>query len=79
MAAELNIKRESLRLLVIKDLKMRSIKRHTDHYLKSKLRQLTLARCKAFKRRLAKLNRDNVQYSDEKIFSIGQSGNSQND
>ena len=78
MAAELNVKRESLRRLVVKDLKMHSFKRRTVHHLNPKLRQVRLARCKALKRRLAKLNRCNVLYSDEKVFTIEQSSNSQN-
>jgi hypothetical protein len=64
MAAELDVNRESVRLLVVKDLTMRSFKRRTVRHLNSKLRQVRLARCKALKRRLANLNRDNVLYSD---------------
>jgi hypothetical protein len=79
MAAELDVNRESIRCLIRKDLGLFPFKRHRVHHLNASIRGKRLIRSKALLRRLAKINAENVLWSDEKLFNIEESTNRQND
>jgi hypothetical protein len=79
MTAELDVNRESIRCLIRKDLGLFPFKRHRVHHLNASIRDKRLIRSKALLRRLAKINAENVLWSDEKLFTIEESTNRQND
>lgn len=79
MVTKLKVGRESLRLLVTNDLKLSSYKRQKVHYLNKSIRKKRVIRCRALKRRHAPLHGENVLFSNEKIFTIEQATNVQND
>ena len=79
MAIELGTNRESLRKLVHEDLGLKSLKRKTVHHLTPTLRRKRLVRCKGLLRRLAPRDMDKVLLSDEKLFTVEEVNNRQND
>ena len=79
MAIELGTNSESLRKLVHEDLGLKSLKRKTVHHLTPTLRRKRLVRCKGLLRRLAPRDMDKVLFSDEKLFTVEEVNNRQND
>ncbi|KAI6653971.1 MhmaT1 transposase [Oopsacas minuta] len=79
MAKELEINRESLRKLVHQDLGLKSLKRKTVHHLTPSIRQKRLERCKGFLRRLGTQDFEKILFSDEKLFTVEEATNRQND
>ncbi|KAI6646234.1 MhmaT1 transposase [Oopsacas minuta] len=79
MAREYPVNRETLRKMIHEDLGLKSLKRQTVHHLTPTLRIKRLERCKKLLRRL--INEDSVQilFSDEKIFTVDEATNRQND
>ena len=79
MATELGKNCESLRKLVHEDLELKSLKRKIVHQLTPALRRKRLVRCKGLLRRIAPQDLDKVLFSDEKLFTVGEVNNRQND
>ena len=79
MARELKVSKESLRKLVRSDLGLKSLKRRTGHHLTPAIREKRLKRCRGLLRRLAQIPDDKILFSDEKLFTVEESFNRQND
>ena len=79
MARELKVGRESLRKLVRSDLGLKSLKRRTGHHLTPAILEKRLKRCRGLLRRLAQIPDDKILFSDEKLFTVEESSNRQND
>ena len=65
--------------MVRNDLGLKSLKRHAVHHLTPALRQKRFQRSKKLLARLAVGPENNIQFSDEKIFTVEEAHNSQND
>ncbi len=79
MAKDLDISEGSVRNIVKKKLKLKSLKLQKGQHLNDRIRQVRKQRCLALKRRLGAQGHLKVIFSDEKIFTIEQSRNIQND
>ena len=79
MARDFSVSHESVRKVVRNDLGLKSLKRHTVHHLTPALRQKRFQRSKKLLARLAVGAENNILFSDEKIFTIEEAHNSQND
>ncbi|KAI6658776.1 MhmaT1 transposase [Oopsacas minuta] len=79
LLSELKISRTSVHKIVKSSLGLSSYKRRKVHYLSTAIRQKLLLRSKKLLSRLAEHGYHNVLYSDEKLFTIEEASNSQND
>ncbi|KAI6658827.1 MhmaT1 transposase [Oopsacas minuta] len=79
MAKELEIKRESLRKLIHQDLGLKSLKRKTVHHLTPSICQKGLERWKGLLQRLGTEDFEKIIFSDEKLFTVEEATNRQND
>ena len=79
MASELGVSRTSVHKIVNRSLGLSSYKRRKVHYLTDTMKQKRLIRSRGLLLRLAERGIDNVLFSDEKLFTIEEASNSQND
>lgn len=79
MAAELKVSRESVRRVVKRDLGLSPLKLRSIHSLTNASKEKRLKRSRALIRRLAAHGLDSVVFTDEKIFTVEQAFNRQND
>ena len=79
MAVELKVSRGSLQNLVRNDLGLRSFKRKKVHFLSKQIREKRKSRSKILLNRLANQGLERVVFSDEKLFTIEEATNTQND
>ena len=79
MAKELKISRGSLQNIVKKDLGLSSYKRRKVHFLTKSMKVKRLSRSKCLLSRFATHGLDQVLFSDEKLFTIEEVSDSQND
>lgn len=79
MAASLGMARETVRKIIRKKLQMYPYKLQKSHILTDKMKSTRLRRCKSLLRRLANGRHMSVVWSDEKLFTVEESVNKQND
>ena len=79
MAREFSVNHETMRKLVVEDLGLKSFKRKKVHHLNPSIRTKRLVRSKALLQRFAPGAQDQILFSDEKIFTIEEAWNRQND
>ena len=79
MALELKVSRCSIAKVVKRDLEMRSFKRKRVHFLTPLVKKKMMASCKGVLGWYAVENLDRILFSDEKIFTVQQASNRQND
>ena len=79
MAAELGVGRESLRRVVTRDLGLSSLKRKTVHSMTQASKKKRLDRSRALLERFTLYGLDKVLFSDEKLFTVEEIHNHQND
>ena len=79
MAKDMGVNRESLRKVVREDLGLKSLKRKTAHHLTPTLRQKQVEICKGLLQRLASDDVNKIPFSDEKLFTVEEATNRQND
>ena len=79
MASELKVSHGSMQNLVKNDLHLKSCKRRTVHFLSEKIVKKRLARSKDILTRLATQPLDKIIFSDEKLFTIEEATNKQNE
>ena len=79
MAKDLGVNRESSRKVAREDLGLKSLKRKTGHHLTPTLRQKRVERCKGILRRLASDDVNKILFSDEKLLTVEEATNRQND
>lgn len=79
LALQVGMSTRSMSRLLKNDLHMRAYKRHTAHYLNQRLKKIRLERCKRLLRKHANDRGKNILFTDEKIFTIEESYNQQND
>ena len=79
MALDLKISDFSIRKVVRTDLRMRSYKGKKVHFLSGPVKEKRLPRCKGELGKHASRGMENILFSDEKIFTIHEASNSQND
>ena len=79
MAKDLKISESSIRKVVKIDLGMHSFKRRKIHFLTEKVKAKRLERCKGQLRKHVTHDLLNIIFTDEKIFTIEEALNSQND
>ncbi|KAI6657148.1 Transposase [Oopsacas minuta] len=79
MAREYSVNRETLRKVIHEDLGLKSLKRQTVHHLTPTLQVKRLERCKRLLRRLVNEDYEQILFSDEKIFTVEEATNRQND
>ena len=79
MAVELKVSRGSLQNLVRNDIGLRSFKRKKVHFLSKQIREKRKSRSKILLNRLANQGLERVVFSDEKLFTIEEATNVQND
>ena len=79
MAKELKISRGSLQTIVKRDLGLSSFKKRKVHFLSDKIKTKRLSRSKVLHTRFAAQGLDQVLFSDEKLFTVEQAFNRQND
>ena len=78
MAKEMNTSRESMRRLVRNDLGMKAYKLYKRQLLTQLNKQKRLKRCKAMISRFTDGRHKQILFSDEKLFTIEQVINKQN-
>ena len=79
MAAELKVSRSSLQRIVKRDLGLSSFKKRKVHYLSKVMKEKRLKRSKVLIDRFATQGLDHVLFSDEKLFTVEEAYNQQND
>lgn len=79
MAREVQISTRSMSRLITKDLKMGAYRRSTGHRLTVNLRRIRETRARELLRRHANGDHRNILFTDEKIFTVEQKFNKQND
>ena len=79
VARDLKISSRSIRRIVQNRIKVRAYKRQRAHYLTDGMKATRLEKCRLLKKRAATCGHDNFLFSDEKIFTIEQIHNHQND
>ncbi|KAI6650827.1 Transposase [Oopsacas minuta] len=68
-----------MRKLVVEDLGMKSYKRKNIHHLNDSIRRKRLERCIQLNARFAPGTEDQILFSDEKLFTVEEANNRQND
>lgn len=79
MAREMKISTRSMSRILRDDLKMKAYKRYTGHLLTPQLKEIRRVRSKALLARHGKNGHRDILFTDEKIFTIEQKFNRQND
>ena len=79
MAREFSVNHETMRKLVVEDLELKSFKIKKVHHLNQSIRTKRLVRSEALLQRFAPGVKDQILLSDEKIFTIEEAWNRQND
>ncbi|KAI6650052.1 hypothetical protein LOD99_10524 [Oopsacas minuta] len=79
MALELKISRESVRTIVKSDMGLFPYKKRKVHFISPQIKEKRLARSKALLARLVSFGLDEILFSDEKLFTVEQAYNRQND
>ena len=79
IALGMEISRRSVSRIVKNDLGMKSPKRKNVHFMTPQIRQKRTVRSKGLLERHAVYGADNILFSDEKLFTIEEALNSQND
>jgi hypothetical protein len=80
MAQDLGINRETVRKVLKEDLKVFPYKMQAAHHLNDKAQSTRLQRCKSLRRRFSTdATHHSILFTDEKVFTIEQSFNKQND
>ena len=79
MSRNFSVSHDSVRKLVRNELGLKSLKLQTAHHLSPSLRQKGFERTKKLLARLAVGTENNILFSDEKVFTVEESHNSQND
>ena len=79
MAQDFEISERSLRRVIHDDLGLKSLKRRKVHMLTTVMKQKRLDRIRALLSRATLNVLDRILFSDEKLFTIEQASNSQND
>lgn len=79
MSREMNISKVSISRIIKYDLGLRAYKRHTGHLLTAALKQKRKQKSKALIRQYAKNRHRKIMFTDEKIFTVEESFNKQND
>ena len=79
MAREMNISKRSMSRLLSEDLGLRAYRRGTGHYLDARLKKLRVLKCRRLLQRYAQNGHRRILFTDEKIFTIEESFNRQND
>ncbi|KAI6648091.1 hypothetical protein LOD99_11900 [Oopsacas minuta] len=79
MALDLKVSRCAMTKIVKRDLGMSSFKRKKVHFLSQLVKEKRVARCKGALGRYAVENLEKILFSDEKIFTIQEATNVQND
>ncbi|KAI6652925.1 MhmaT1 transposase [Oopsacas minuta] len=79
MTKELKISRGSLQNIVRRDLGLSSFKRRKVHFITDQIKRKRLSRSKGLLSRFATQGLDRVLFSDEKLFTVEQASNRQND
>uniref|UniRef100_A0AC35TPM9 DDE_3 domain-containing protein n=1 Tax=Rhabditophanes sp. KR3021 TaxID=114890 RepID=A0AC35TPM9_9BILA len=79
VAKSLKVHRETVRKIVKKDLKLKPYKLQKVQKLDEKNRATRLERCKILKKRFSKISKLKIVWTDEKLFTIEQAFNKQND
>ncbi|KAI6655696.1 hypothetical protein LOD99_1836 [Oopsacas minuta] len=79
MASVLKISHRSVQRIVKNQLGMRSFKRKTVHFLSSKIMGKRLVRSKGLLKRHTVYGINNILLSDEKLFTVEEANNAQND
>lgn len=79
MAIQMSVKRSSLKKIINEDLGLHAYRRHTGHLLNTRLKTLRLQRSRALLKRYAKNGHRKILFSDEKIFTVEENFNRQND
>ncbi|RVE53060.1 hypothetical protein evm_002358 [Chilo suppressalis] len=80
LALQMELSRTTVKRVLNKDLGLRAYRRKTGHRLNARLMDLRLKRCRALLKRYAgKKNIGKNLFSDEKIFTVEESYNKQND
>ena len=79
IAKDIGVPRESVRRMIKNDLQLKPYKLQEAHLLTEAMMATRLQRCKALKRRFAAGRHRSILFSDEKIFTIEQFHNHQND
>ena len=79
IALGMEISKRSVSRIVKNDLGMKSHKRKNVHFMTPQIRQKRTVRSKGLLERHAVYGADNILFSDEKLFTIEEALNSQND
>lgn len=79
LARELTVSTRTMSRIVKDDLHMRAYRRSTGHLLTPALREIRLTRAKRLLQWHARNGHENILFTDEKIFTIEESYNRQND
>ncbi|KAI6647167.1 Transposase [Oopsacas minuta] len=79
MSREFCVNHETMRKLVVEDLGMKSYKRKNVHHLNDSIHHKRLERCILLKARFAPGTEDQILFSDEKLFTVEEASNRQND
>lgn len=79
LSREMQISQKSMSRIIKQDLGLSAYKRHTGHLLTAALKEKRKQKSKALYRRYAKNAHRQVLFSDEKIFTVEESFNRQND
>lgn len=79
MAREMNISKRSMSRLLSEDLGLRAYRRRTGHYLDARLKNQRVLKCRRLLQRHAHNGHRRILFTDEKIFTIEESFNRQND
>ncbi|XP_070132598.1 uncharacterized protein [Drosophila bipectinata] len=79
IAREIGVNRESVRLIAKNEPNLRSYKLQKVHLLTDDNKRVRLQRCRQLKRRAAGQKWERILFTDEKIFTIQQAHNHQND
>lgn len=79
MAREMKISPRSMSRILREDLNLKAYKRYTGHLLTPQLREIRRVRSKALLARHGKNSYKKILFTDEKIFTIEQKFNRQND
>lgn len=79
MASDLKISQGSLRNIVKRDLGLSSFKRRRVHFLSQAVQKKRLSRSKGLLTRYASVGLDNILFTDEKLFTVEEASNRQND
>ena len=79
VARETGINRESVRLMAKEDLNLKAYKLQKVQLLTNENKRVRFQRCRLLKRRAAGQRWEHMLFTDEKLFTVGQAHNHQND